>query len=223
MFWNLALTTGLMASLATASSGPVAIRDDLVTLNSRDVLERGYGEVSSGHGLLKRQTTTAQDPNRRFESTVTLNPDGSINLESWNQETERACQDSLKKLQIATNPSGTCICYNLPSLDTTSGVFEADLRVYKFNEPNGAFAGIAPSQIGVGLMYLGASVSPVSADTMRNLSANAAPNQAQRRQEVTSENGTISQPEGGADLELLQQYLLVGQIDNTRMQPNLSM
>lgn len=216
MFWNLALTTGLMATVASASASssyaPISVRDDLMVLSSRDVLERSYGEVTSNHGLSKRQ-------NQQFESTVTLNPDGSINLDSWNEETERACQDSLKRLQIATNPSGTCICYNLPSLDTNTGVFEADLRVYKFNEPNGAFAGVQASQIGVGLMYIGASVSPVSADTMRNLSASTGQPTITKRQDTT----TISQPEGAPDLELLQQYLLVGQIDNDRMAPNLSM
>ena len=208
MFWNLALTTGLMASVATASA-PISIRDDLIALTSRDVLERSYNDVVSTARLSKRQ-------NQQFESTVTLNPDGSIDLETWNQETDRACQDALKKLQIATNPSGTCICYNLPSLDTNTGVFDADLRVYKFNEPNGEFAGIQASQISVSVMYVGASVSPVSEEAMRNRSIPAA---AQKRQA----DGAISQPEGAPDLELLQQYLLVGQIDEDRRANNLSM
>jgi hypothetical protein len=212
MFWNLALTTGLLAStaFASASMGVMAITNDVIALSARDVLERSYLDVTSGHGLVKRQ-------NQQFESTVTLRPDGSIDLDAWDKETERACQDSLKRLQIATNPSGTCICYNLPRLDTNSGVFEADLRVYKFNEPNGAFQGISPQQIGVGLMYLGASVSRVNADTMQNLSNGTGQAANRKRQDV------VSQPENAPDLELLQQYLLVGQIDNDKMRNDLSM
>lgn len=212
MFWNLALTTGLLASTASASAamGVMAITNDVIALSSRDVLERSYLDVTSGHGLVKRQ-------NQQFESNVTLRPDGTIDLEAWDKDTERACQDSLKKLQIATNPSGTCICYNLPSLDTNSGVFEADLRVYKFNEPNGAFQGISPQQIGVGLMYLGASVSRVNAETMQNLANGTGQAANRKRQDI------VSQPENAPDLELLQQYLLVGQIDNDKMRNDLSM
>lgn len=204
MLLNLPLAA-LSLAAGAAASNVIALDRSIIPLASSDVLAKRYLDVTSGHGLARRQ-------NRQFESTVQLDDDGEIDMSAWDEETEAACQDSLKRLMIASNPSGACICYNLPSLDTSSGVFEADLRVYRFNEPSGAFQGIPAEDIEVALMYEGATVSPVDDGNISNLSEPG----ARKRQ---------SQPEGedSPDLPLLQQYSLVGQINKDRMSDDMSM
>ena len=205
MFSNLSLAAVGLLTTGAAASGITALERGAIPLSSPDVLEKRYVDVSSDHRVVRRQRP-------QFESTVTLNQDGTIDMEAWDQETESACQENLKRLMIASNPSGACICYNLPTLDMESGVFEADLRVYRFNEPSGDFEGIAPEDIEVALMYDGASVSPVEPGEMPNL------NPARRKRQEVDGGG-----DGAPDLPLLQQYLLVGQIDDGRLTDDMTM
>ena len=121
----------------------------------------------------------------------------------WDEETAAACVEHLSKLKGPTNPSGTAICYNLPSLDTATGRFMADLRLYQVATPSGDFQGISPEQIEVGVQYDGASVSPVSADT------NGGGASTRKRQE--------------AEPKLLQTYMMVGQVDLARMPEPMTM
>ena len=204
MFFNLSLAMGLLTTGA-AATGATSFDRDTIPLSGPDVLARRYLDVTTGHRLVRRQR-------QQFESTVTLNQDGTLDIEAWDEETEAACQQSLKRLMIASNPSGACICYNLPSLDTGSGVFEADLRVYRFNEPSGDFEGIAPENIEVALMYDGASVSTVDPEQMPSMNP-----RARKRQNVDGGG------DGAPDLPLLQQYLLVGEIDEDRLKDDMTM
>ncbi len=144
--------------------------------------------------LVKRQPTTLMT-----EAGVMLNPDGTVNLTAWETQVNLACNTALAKLPESSNPSGTCICYNLPVLNNDTGAFEADLRLYSISTPTGEFAGIPPQDIQVGLSYIGASVSPVSAQTAEKL--------------VSRQNA----PQGSGNLKLLQSYLFVGQIDKSKL------
>jgi hypothetical protein len=193
-----------VSSALLATGVHAAYQGDRIHLRSEDVLERSYDEVLSR--FIEKRQTVASGP---LESTVVLNPDGSLNMTAWDEETSIACTEALSHLELASNPSGTCICYNLPSLDTSTGVFEADLRLYKVSEPSGAFDGIPPQNIQVGLAYKGASVSPVSASRIGGRSLSQGTEFPIQRRAVTP--------------ELLQAYLFVGQIDATRMQPEMSM
>jgi hypothetical protein len=93
----------------------------------------------------------------------------------------------------------------LPFLDNSTGVFEADLRIYMISTPTGGFANIASSNVQVGLAYDGATVSAVNASTLR------------RREDETS---LISWPRDEEALQkramtptLVQSYAFVGQIN----------
>ncbi|KAF3766693.1 hypothetical protein M406DRAFT_232498, partial [Cryphonectria parasitica EP155] len=115
------------------------------------------------------------------------------NTTAWDAQVSAACQTALSKLTVASNPSGTCACYNLPALDTQTGAFEADLRLYQISPATGDFAGIPANQVQVSMSYNGASVSPVSASTAQAM--------------LTTRQ----------DLQLLQAYTFVGQIDQSKM------
>lgn len=84
--------------------------------------------------------------------------DGTLNMTAWNAQVNAACISSLRQLTVASNPSGTCVCYNLPALDNSTGVFEADLRLFRISDARDAFAGIAPEQVSVGVRFVGANV-----------------------------------------------------------------
>ncbi|KAK1998801.1 hypothetical protein LX36DRAFT_19088 [Colletotrichum falcatum] len=211
MFWKVAVATAALASTACAEIRPLSI-DQAIEVRAVDVLERNYEDVANRY-LEKRQTTTV-DSVWVPKSEVALNADGSVNMTAWEAETAQKCTDALSHLDQASNPSGTCICYNLPSLDAKSGVFEADLRLYKVSEPNGAFSGIPPQNIQVGLSFNGASVSPVSTTNSGGTTA---------RRDMSLEVAWSTLQKRASAPQLLQTYLFVGQIDQARMSSSMSM
>ncbi len=146
-------------------------------------------------------------------SNISLNPDGTINMTAWDAAANTACNIALSHLPEASNPSGTCICYNLPALDNQTGTFEADLRLYQLSTPSGQFTGIPPQNIQVGLSYRGASVSPVSAQT----AAKKVVSKIATRQDLLAPDAV------NPNLRLLQTYLFVGQIDKDQLSPTMTM
>lgn len=209
MTFTLNLTAALFAASACASH---VLSNDALLLRSEDVLYRPYAAVMTTGRLSRRQADDVSDvtvtDSTNTTGAVTLNADGSLNVTAWDEATNNACQKSLGTLRQSSNPSGTCVCYNLPSLDTETGVFEADLRLYKVSEPRGPFSGIAPEDVMVGLEYNGASVTPITADDMAGAG-----------------NGNVSDitRRDGGKPELMQSYLFVGQIDKDKMSENLTM
>ena len=72
-----------------------------------------------------------------------------------------ACMKALTSLNgISSNPSGIAVCYNVLMLNATSGVFQADVRLYKVASPTGDWATLddSPGKITTGLQYMGADV-----------------------------------------------------------------
>jgi len=156
------------------------------------------------HGFLGDGLEDAAiDMMQRRQNAGTGNSNSTM-LAEWDSETSAACEEALSRLNVASNPSGTAICYNLPSLDTTTGRFMADLRLYQVSTPSGAFAGIAPEDIMVGVQYSGASVSPLDQE-----GTNITDGARAKRQNVTP--------------TLLQAYMLVGQINLAQMPDPMTM
>jgi len=156
----------------------------------RNIVMRGYIEV-------RQSVDEGGDP--------ILNPDGSLNMTAWDTQANSACIEALRALPQSSNPSGTCVCYNLPALDSSSGTFEAELRLYQLSVPTGEFAGIPPENIQVGLSYKGASVSPIT--------SGAGISRVVARQNTNA----------NTDPKLLQSYLFVGQIDKELMGKEIGM
>lgn len=184
MMWK----TGITAALAVgAHAGGVAdlVAEGMLTGRSSLNLESRMDELGDTHVVVSRQTTTL------------LNGTNTMNMTQWDIEVNAACQTALSKLTQATNPSGTCTCYNLPVLNSNTGAFEADLRLYQVSGARDDFAGISQSQIQVSLSYNGASVSPVTAQTA-----------ASKVTPAKRQNGVP---------QLLQAYMFVGQIDPEKL------
>ncbi|KAL3960641.1 hypothetical protein ACCO45_005758 [Purpureocillium lilacinum] len=135
----------LAAAAAITASLPAVLAGTDTLLRADDVLSLPY--ESHPPSVLLRRTLLSQDASTSVTSAsdnnTTDNNSGvltvrAINATAWDAVTDAACVDALAALTRSTNPSGNCLCYNLPSLDTATGVFEADLRLYRISAPRDA-------------------------------------------------------------------------------------
>jgi hypothetical protein len=115
--------------------------------------------------VMRRYVDSIVEPlERRQESTSQI---PAMNVSQWDANTTSACTTSLEALNgRPSNPSGMAVCYNLPFLNETTGIFQADLRLYMVGAPTGDFANIASQNVNVGLSYNGATVQAINATTM---------------------------------------------------------
>ncbi len=206
MFWTAILAAAALATQARAGAANLA-GDGLLVRRSPLDLDQSLSGAKSEHAVrfvAERATTTMTTTAAGTD--VILNADGTINMTAWDQTATQACNNALTRLPESSNPSGTCICYNLPALDNVTGAFEADLRLFQLSTPSGEFQGIPPENINVSLSYTSASVIPVTAQTVSRLVA-----------------GRAEQPVSNGTLRLLQQYLFVGQIKPAMMSAGITM
>lgn len=141
-----------------------------------------------------------------------VGPSTGINVTEWDEQTQAACTQSLEALNgVASNPSGMAVCYNLPYLDNSTGVFEADLRLFMIAAPTGTFTNIASSNVQVGLVYNGATVSAVNGSSLK------------RR--TDSGTSLISWPRGmdkrAMAPTMVQSYAFVGQVNKDLLTANM--
>ncbi|KAL1887718.1 hypothetical protein Cpir12675_006446 [Ceratocystis pirilliformis] len=253
MFSNLALALALVAAVLVRAgdivNSPLGIDSSgILRLSASEATVANYGEIvkmrkaaevslsstkssfdlnndTDLNDVSNKGSTKASD---RSISEVPLNPDGTVNMEIWESTTEQACQKALSSTAAASNPSGTGICYNLPALNMTSGVFQADLRLYKISDPSREFTAVLPSNIQVQLSYDGAFVSTVDVlNKTTNASTTITPGSTSnvpRSAELESlTKRDISVERRANEVPLLKQYMLVGQIDPSRMTPDMSL
>lgn len=175
-------------------------------------LETRMEYFAEGDDIVKRHPTLHTVVKRQSSNSgVKLNPDGTINMAAWEIAANTACTRALSQLAKSTNPSGHCICYNLPALNNQTGEFEADLRLYQLSQPTGDFAGIPPERVMVELSYNGAQIQRILNSTARQ------PRPVRRQ--AADPAAAPSPPVGpnAANLRLVQSYLFGGKIDSNRM------
>ncbi|KAM0664579.1 hypothetical protein ACQRIT_001718 [Beauveria bassiana] len=227
MALRVSLMAGYLLAARTASAS-LALAADSILVRAQDVLSTPYLSLTPKPVLGRRQQPQVSDANSNNNNTsnndattrndgIQLQPDGSLNLTAWNKDTDAACVDALRAITRATNPSGNCICYNLPSLDARTGVFGAELRLYKVSDPRDGWAGIAPADIKVSVSYSGASASPVSPDAVTGKGMQGGAKSVVQRSFGGLESREDHNP------QLLHAYMLVGQIDNKEMLDQMSM
>ncbi|KAM3461784.1 hypothetical protein MY5147_003120 [Beauveria neobassiana] len=226
MVLRVSLMAGYLLAARTASAS-LALAADSILVRAQDVLSTPYLSLTPKPVLGRRQqqpqvsdannnSNTNNDATARNDG-IQLQPDGSLNLTAWNKDTDAACVDALRAITRATNPSGNCICYNLPSLDARTGVFGAELRLYKVSDPRDGWAGIAPADIKVSVSYSGASASPVSPEAVNGKGMQGGAKSVVQRSSGGLESREDHNP------QLLHAYMLVGQIDNKEMLDQMSM
>ncbi|CAD6448792.1 61dbb50b-23a6-4cd3-bfad-92a31efaafa2 [Sclerotinia trifoliorum] len=196
MFWHAAATLSLLLA-GHVNAGRIMDIAPVARRDNRDEMLRRYMD------------NIIED--RRRSITDAPAPAAATNMSDWNTQTEVACGQALDLLNAQnTNPSGLAVCYNLPYVDNTTGVFKADLRLYNVSAPTGAFANIPSQKVEVALSYEGATVSAVNMSTLMARSDGTSliswPREISKRQS-TPGNST------GKTFSLVQSYAFIGQMN----------
>lgn len=204
----------LVVNVLAASNDHIS---EHAVLRSDDVLKTPYSVVLntddaalSSPGLTFRKLTIDATTNAAIATMK--NENDTLDIAAWNAATDTACTKALSVLSRSSNPSGYCICYNLPSLDIETGIFEADLRLYRISDPRDDFASVSLGSVRVGLQYHGASVSPISEQEL--MATGLVKNQTRKK---NRRDDTAVSP------RLVQTYLFVGQIDAAKLAQNMTM
>ncbi|KAL8899014.1 MAG: hypothetical protein Q9207_006410 [Kuettlingeria erythrocarpa] len=88
---------------------------------------------------------------------------------TWKAKTAAACMNSLAALNgKASNPSGLAACYNIASWNSTTGIFEADLQLYRIAAAREDWVTLMTQAVNVGLSYSGATVAPTGENRKRS-------------------------------------------------------
>jgi hypothetical protein len=191
MIWPTAIVTALLASQVNGAK--VAVQ--LVSYG-RETLESRMEEVA--YSVLERRQTTDNSNN-------TLDP------VEWDTQTTAACLGSLSSISAATNPSGMAMCYNVAQLDTTTGAFVTDLRLFSVSAPTGKWAGIPSQAMQGGVLFTGATAKSINGQTttQSNTARSVDAELLNKRQATTP--------------TLLRNYTIVGQINADRMNTKMTM
>jgi len=138
----------------------------VATLFLGQVFAGAIGDVAAP--LIKRDEFMEGSIRRYAEDVASIvrrqsgTPATGMTVAAWDAQTQLACSSTLAKLNgKASNEAGMAVCYNIPQLNSTTGAFQADLRLFKVAEPTGQFANIPTQDVQVGLMYIGAQVQPI--------------------------------------------------------------
>lgn len=147
--WHSALAAALLL-LSQVSAGVISDAGIIVRRESVEDSMRRY--VDDIVGPIERRQST---------------PNDTLSVAQWDAQTMAACTTALEALDgKASNDAGMAVCYNIPSLDNQTGVFQADLRLFTISAPTGAFANIPSQNVTVGLAYNGATVSETNGTTI---------------------------------------------------------
>ncbi|KAI9860091.1 MAG: hypothetical protein M1824_003329 [Vezdaea acicularis] len=90
-----------------------------------------------------------------------------LNSTQWDKETQSACINALDHKQTEASPAGIATCYNVAYLDNSTGIFQADLRLFRVSDPSGIWLGIPSQSVGVSLGFANATILVSSAATMQ--------------------------------------------------------
>ncbi|KAG5950540.1 hypothetical protein E4U53_004886 [Claviceps sorghi] len=202
------LVVDVLASYQDHVSGHAVLRTD-------DVLNTPYSALFNTNDTSPStpvQTLRSIAIDATANAAVSTTANETLDIAAWNAATDKACTDALSVLSRSSNPSGNCVCYNLPSLDIKTGVFEADLRLYRVSDPRDNFTSVSPESVRVGLQYNGASVSPLSEEELRSMGLVESQTLRQNRRQDTT-----------GSPRLVQTYLFVGQIDAAKLAQNMTL
>jgi len=157
MLFKSALIGGL---LAAGHATAIKRRDVDALLNRRNGVEEGLlRDADRIATLTRRQDANPADTAPLASLTPASGDASEADLEKWEAETKKACMETLSNLNgQASNPSGIAVCYNLPFLDNTTGVFQAELRMFNVSAPVDPWAGVGLADVSMTLSYLGATV-----------------------------------------------------------------
>jgi hypothetical protein len=195
MMWRPALAASLLL-LSQVSAGVIGDVGKLVRRG--DLIEE----------KMRRYVDSIVEPIERRESPPPMN------VAQWDAQTMAACTSALEMLNgKASNDAGMAVCYNLPFLDNSTGVFQADLLLFKISAPTGKFANIPSQDVMVALSYVGATASAVNASTIGRRDGGVSLI-SWPRSEMDKRQNTVP--------TMAQAYAFVGQINKDLISTNMN-
>lgn len=163
-----------------------------------DVVYRRADEMIAGHLVVRTPQPPPAAPSQSATSTLTGSDPSSIDQAQMDATISAACSTALGDIKSVSNDAGLLGCYNIPFLNTNTGVFEANLRLYQRSEPKGAFVGVKSAEISVQVSYPNAAFSTIPRST----------------QNARREVGLETRQDPG-NMKELQTFLFVGQVSGT--------
>lgn len=158
------------------------------------------------YGLLRRSLGHAVALAKRAEGIRTEQDAQKLDLEAWSRDTVHACAQRLAQVAATTptpNQAGVAGCWNLPLLVESTGVFAADLRLFRVAAPSGDWKDVDVSSYNISVKYDGgAAIQP------RNMTA---------KERVASEEGMK-----GSNLTKLVDSQFIGNLDRALITAQLS-
>lgn len=159
-------------------------------------------------GEMRRFVDSVVEPVEKRQSTTST----TMTVAEWDTETMAACTTALETLNgVASNAAGMAVCYNLPYLDNSTGVFQADLRLFTISAPTGNFVNIPQQNVMVGLSYAGATVSAVNNSAIGVTARSEGSSLISWPRDLTEMNRRSTLP------VMQQAYAFVGQINKDQL------
>lgn len=110
----------------------------------------------------------------------------TVNLGDIMSKIAANCNSALGSITQASNEAGFLGCYNVAFFSTSTGVFQADLRLFQLSAATGDFAGVQPNDVDVQLMYPNAAFSIVPQNLAKVKRTDLTPRQASGLNELRS-------------------------------------
>ena len=163
-----------------------------------DMVHRRADEMTARPLVARMPEPAPQAPGQSTAANLTGSDPSNINQAALDVTISMACNNALASIENAWNPVGFLACYNIPFLNTVTGVFAADLRLYQIEQPSGDFAEVKATDVSVQLSYPNAAFSEIAQNTQR----------VERRLDLKPRQNPRT-------LNELQNFLFVGQVMST--------
>ena len=190
----------ILIALNSSAMGSKAAFDVAGLLHRRtetlqDMVDRRADEITDAHVVPRMPQSAPAALTQSATANLTGSDPSSIDQAQMDATISAACNAALGPIKSVSNDAGLLGCYNIPFLNTNTGVFEADLRLYQLYEPKGAFAGVKSTDILVQVSYPNASFSTI-------------PPNAQN----AKSRSDLERRQNPGNMNELQNFLFVGQV-----------
>jgi hypothetical protein len=203
------LAAGQAAAIKIGEVNALLQRSDDV----EELLRQDAGLVAS---LTRRQDSNNPDIAPLQSLKPAAGDASKADLAKWEENTRAACMQTLENLNgKASNPSGIAVCYNLPFLDNSTGVFQAELRMYNISAPIDPWKGVTTSDVSMTLSYLGATVQ-----AMGSMDPNGTFPRPPMR--ARSESGSLVERQTISTMTELKVLMYVGRVNSNLMGPAMT-
>ncbi len=177
------------------------------------------------HAVINHQAYHQRDviPSRPVSSSAADSPTPSVASSqiqavntipsTWKAKTAAACMTSLAALNgKASNPSGLAACYNIASWNSSTGIFEADLQLYRIAAATGDWMTLMTQAVNVGLSYSSATVAPTGGNRKRSQES---PSQVSSESQLS--RASYVPRAAAAATTMIQEMTFVGKINKDMM------